>query len=268
MALDPSSDRPLFRQLADELRSEIRSGRRSGGSQLPTESEFQASYGVSRTTVRAALRLLETEGLVVTRKGFGSYVRERPPIRRVASNRRHAAHRASGQPIFDTEVEAQDQRPSRRMLEVGRSEAPPDVAAWLEIKVEKPVVVRRRLQLVNDEPVVLSASYFPLWLAEGTRLEVPGPLAEGPDAAIENLGHRFARVVEVVSTRMPAPEEMQVLRLAPGTPVVRLLHIDYDPEDRPLQVADDLYVGDRHEFVFEWMEPGFERKEESGKPPP
>jgi GntR family transcriptional regulator len=164
MALDPASDRPLFRQLADQLRSEIRSGRRAGGSQLPTESEFQANYGVSRTTVRAALRLLETEGLVVTRKGFGSFVRERPPIRRVASNRRHAAHRASGQPIFDTEIEAQDHRPSRRMLEVGRSEAPPDVAAWLQVKVEEPVVVRRRLQLVNDEPVVLSASYFPLWL--------------------------------------------------------------------------------------------------------
>jgi DNA-binding GntR family transcriptional regulator len=42
-------------------------------------------------------------------------------------------------------------------------------------------------------------------------------------------------------------------------PVVRLLHIDYDAQDRPLQVADDLYVGDRHELVFEWMEPGFEK---------
>src|SRR6266508_298598 len=195
--MDPASDRPLFRQLADELRSEIRSGKRTGGSKLPTESEFQAAYGVSRTTVRSALRLLETEGLVVTRKGFGSYVRERPPIRRVASNRRHAAHRASGRPIFDTEVEAQDQRPSRRILEVGRREAPPDVAAWLEIKVEESVVVRRRLQLVDDEPAVLSASYFPLWLAEGSRLELPGALPEGPDTAIENLGHRFARVVEV-----------------------------------------------------------------------
>jgi DNA-binding transcriptional regulator YhcF (GntR family) len=83
--IDPSSDRPLFRQLADELRSEIRSGKRARGSKLPTESEFQAEYGVSRTTVRGALRLLETEGLVVTRKGYGSFVRERPPIRRVAS---------------------------------------------------------------------------------------------------------------------------------------------------------------------------------------
>ena len=102
---------------------------------------------------------------------------------------------------------------------------------------------------------MLSASYFLLSLAGGTRLELPEPLPEGPDTAIENLGYRFAHVVEVVSARMPTPEEARVLRLGPGTPVVRLLHIDYDADDRPLQVADDLYVGDRHELVFEWTEP-------------
>jgi GntR family transcriptional regulator len=122
--------------------------------------------------------------------------------------------------------------------------------------------VRRRLQLVNDEPVVLSASYFPLSVAGGTRLELPDPLPEGPDTAIENLGYRFAHVVEVVSARMPTPEEARVLRLGPGTPVIRLLHIDYDADDRPLQVADDLYVGDRHELIFEWTEPKDKRREE------
>ena len=92
------------------------------------------------------------------------------------------------------------------MLEVGRTDAPADVAAWLRVKADEPVVVRR-LQLVNDEPVVLSASYFLLSVAGGTRLELPEPLPEGPDTAIENLGHRFARVVEVVSARMPTPRK-------------------------------------------------------------
>ena len=55
MPLDPSSDRPLFQQLADQIRSEIRSGKRVGGSQLPTESEFYRRYGVSRTTVKARI---------------------------------------------------------------------------------------------------------------------------------------------------------------------------------------------------------------------
>ena len=76
--LDPRSDRPLALQLADLLRAEIQEGHRRPGSQLPTESEFQAAYGVSRTTIRAALATLASEGLVLTRKGFGSFVRSRP----------------------------------------------------------------------------------------------------------------------------------------------------------------------------------------------
>jgi GntR family transcriptional regulator len=59
----------------------------------------------------------------------------------------------------------------------------------------------------------------------------------------------------VFKARMPSPEEAHILQLGPGVPVVRMLHVDYDAEDRPLQVADDLYAADRHEFALEWDEP-------------
>jgi GntR family transcriptional regulator len=121
----------LALQLADALRAEIQEGLRRPGSQLPTESEFQHDYGVSRTTIRAALATLAAEGLVVTRKGFGSYVRDRPPLRRISSTHRHASHRVSGKPEFDTEAIAQGQVPSRRMLMTGRGPVPADVADWL-----------------------------------------------------------------------------------------------------------------------------------------
>jgi GntR family transcriptional regulator len=253
--LDPTSDRPLSLQLADLLRDEIRRGVRAPGSQLPTESDFQNEYGVSRTTVRNALRVLSSEGLVVSRKGYGSYVRNRPPLRRVSSSHRHASHRASGKPIFDTEAVAQGQVPSRQMLEVGRTQAPADLADWLQVARGDEVVLRRRLQLLDGEPVVLSASYFPLWVAAGSPLELPGALPEGPDGVIERLGHRFVSGIEVFRARMPFPEEARLLRLGPGTPVVRMIHVDHDDQGRTLQVADDLYVGDRHEFAFEWAEP-------------
>lgn len=253
--LDPRSDRPLALQLADVLRAEIQEGLRRPGSQLPSESEFQRDYGVSRTTIRSALATLAGEGLVVTRKGFGSYVRARPSLRRVSSTYRHASHRASGKPEFDTEAIAQGQVPSRKMLMVGRGPVPADIASWLGCKPDDEVVTRQRLQLLDGVPAVISTSYYPLWVAEGTRLESPKALPEGPDNVIEELGHHFARGMELLRARMPTPEEFRLLELAPGVPVVRMLHIDYDPQDRTLQVADDLYAGDRHEFAFEWAEP-------------
>src|SRR6266568_3625577 len=102
MALDPTADRPLSSQLADVLRREIHDGTRPPSSQLPTESEFHEIYGVSRTTARAALQQLVNEGLIVTRKGYGSYVRERPPIRRISSDLRRAVQRASLYPYSAT----------------------------------------------------------------------------------------------------------------------------------------------------------------------
>ena len=171
--LDPRSDRPLSLQLADVLRAEIQEGIRRPGSQLPTESAFQRDYGVSRTTIRAALATLAAEGLVVTRKGFGSYVRDRPPLRRVSSTHRHASHRASGKPEFDTEAISQGQVPSRRMLMTGRGSVPADIAGWLGCQAGDEAVIRQRLQLLDDVPAVISTSYYPLWVAEGTRLESP-----------------------------------------------------------------------------------------------
>lgn len=256
MRLDHRSDRPLALQLADVLRAEIQTGQRRPGSQLPTESEFQADYGVSRTTIRSALSTLAGEGLVLTRKGFGSYVRDRPPLRRVSSTHRHASHRASGKPEFDTEAVAQGQIPSRRMLKVGRGAVPADVAEWLGMKPGEDAVIRQRLQLLDGVPAVISTSYYPLWVGGDTRLEQADALPEGPDNLIEGLGHVFARGIEVLRGRMPTPEEARVLELDPGVPVVRMLHIDHDPDGRALQVADDLYAADRHEFAFEWEADG------------
>jgi GntR family transcriptional regulator len=179
----------------------------------------------------------------------------RPPLRRMSSSLRHASHRESGKPEFETEAIAQGQVPSRRLLRVGRAPAPSDVAGWLGVAAGAPVMVRKRLQLLNGAPAVISTSYFPLWVASGTRLESAEALPEGPANLIERLGHEFASGIELFRARMPTPGEARLLELGPGIPVVRLLHVDYDPQDRPLQAADDLYAADRHEFAFEWAEP-------------
>jgi GntR family transcriptional regulator len=109
--------------------------------------------------------------------------------------------------------------------------------------------------LLDGVPAVISTSYYPQWVAEDTRLESADALPEGPDNLIEQLGHRFARGMELLRARMPTPDEVRLLELGPGVPVVQMLHIDYATDGRTLQVADDLYAADRHEFAFEWTEP-------------
>lgn len=67
---------PAYQLLADELREEITSGRLQPGARLPPEPELCVRSGVSRSTVREALRLLASQHLIVTTRGVtgGSFV--------------------------------------------------------------------------------------------------------------------------------------------------------------------------------------------------
>jgi DNA-binding GntR family transcriptional regulator len=66
--------RPRYAQLSDILRDRIESGRHPVGSLLPTENDLCAEFGVSRHTVREALRLLTEARLILRRQGSGSQV--------------------------------------------------------------------------------------------------------------------------------------------------------------------------------------------------
>jgi len=65
---------PLYASLARDLRSAISSGEYDTGSLLPGEHELARNYGVSRATARAALGLLQQQGLVERRRGDGTRV--------------------------------------------------------------------------------------------------------------------------------------------------------------------------------------------------
>jgi GntR family transcriptional repressor for pyruvate dehydrogenase complex len=67
---------PAYQQLADELRADITSGRLQPGERLPPEPALCVRTGVSRSTVREALRLLASQHLIVTTRGVtgGSFV--------------------------------------------------------------------------------------------------------------------------------------------------------------------------------------------------
>jgi Transcriptional regulators len=75
--LDPDDDRPPYEQVASSLGAAIRTRKLGPGDKLPSHKELTEMYGFARATIQRALRDLEDEGLVVSRKGSGVYVRNR-----------------------------------------------------------------------------------------------------------------------------------------------------------------------------------------------
>ena len=64
----------LGRELAEKLRARIIGGEFLAGARLPSETAISDAYGVSRVTVRTAVKLLESQGMVNVRHGSGTYV--------------------------------------------------------------------------------------------------------------------------------------------------------------------------------------------------
>ncbi|ARP50744.1 MULTISPECIES: GntR family transcriptional regulator [Caproicibacterium] len=77
MAWQFSSDRPIYTQLADQIKLRVVSGRYPAGSKLPSVRELAAEAAVNPNTMQRALSQLETEGLLFTQRTSGRFVTDK-----------------------------------------------------------------------------------------------------------------------------------------------------------------------------------------------
>ncbi|MEU2207375.1 GntR family transcriptional regulator [Streptomyces hygroscopicus] len=247
--LDPTSDRAVFRQIADALREAIDKGRFREGDKLPSETELVDHFGVSRMTVRNALSLLQQEGLAVSEHGKGVFVRPRPPVRRLASDRFARRHRDQGKAAFTVEAEAAGSRPEVDSLEVKEERPSQDISARLGSP--RKVLARRRRYLLDGRPVEFATSYLPLDLARNTPIAQPNPGPGGIYARLEEMGHRLDHFDEEIRARMPSPAEVRTLQLASGVPVIHLVRTAFDAEGRAVEVCDTVMAADAYVLAYQ-----------------
>lgn len=251
----PASDRFPYGRIVGDLREDVLSGRLEPDSQLPSENELAAKYGVSRPTVRRALALLRGEGLIVTKQGRGAFVRPAGVVGITVTGSNYRRHRAIGLPGFNAQALEQGQRARQEILEAGAIPAPAEVAMRLDVDAGADVVVRRRIFWLEEQPAAITDSYYPASMAAGTALGRPDRIAGGAHALIEDpdgpIRRHIARSVDEIAGRMPTPDEARVLRLGPGAPVFRVLRTVYDSDDRPVEVQDSICDTARHRFRYE-----------------
>lgn len=243
------------RRIAEELRRSISAGTIKPGDKLPSERTLAQQYKTARNTAREAIRLLAEQGLVTAQHGRGVFVRPTPHVRLLLSGSNYRRHRKLGLPGFNAQAMEQGQVAEQRLLKVATVAAPAEIALQLDLDDQAPVVLRRRLFLVNDQPVALCDSYYPLDLAAGTPIADHERIKGGVHALIEDpqgpIRRRVSRSVDNLVARMPTQSEVDLLRLPIGVPVIRVLRTIYDTNREPLEVQDSIAAADRHEFQYE-----------------
>ena len=253
MSPNPAREHP-YERVANELRAEILRGDLAPGAKLPSENVLKDRFEVTRVTVRKGISLLRSEGLVTSHQGKGAFVRERPHVSMRQTGSIYRARRATGEANYNAEAKAQGQRPKQVIREVVETAAPEKIADRFGIEPGAPVIVRRLLFLVDDQPMQLCDSYYEYSVAAGTPLAEAKLIKGGANSFIENpdgpIGRRIVQFIEDLDIRMPYPHEVEQLDIPIGVPVAKVMRTAYDSAGDALEVLDSIVPCDRHTFRY------------------
>jgi GntR family transcriptional regulator len=241
----PTDSRDLQTRIADRIRGEIETGQRTPGEQLPTFDVLAEQFKCSTGTVRSAIEMLKQQGLIITRQGLGTFVRERPTARRYSADRYRRSVWMGGTPIMTAEAAEQGLEASQMIRMIGEVPAPPEVARRFGITPGTPVLARKRTTMIEGRPNQLADSYYELdtvALVPQLAEEDTGP--GGGWARLEDAGIHLTDLEEMNWPRMPTSPESVALELPPGTPVEELIRTTYDGTGRVREVMLAVVAGD------------------------
>lgn len=137
-------------------------------------------------------------------------------------------------------------RGGQQTLEVTTVYPSDEVREALRLAEGAEVVVRRRLILLDDEPVELTDSFYPADLAAGTRLADPRKIPGGAVRLLADLGFVGEEHVEQVNAALATSAEAELLALAPGSAVLKLLRVSMTAEGTPFEVSIMTMPPERH----------------------
>ena len=120
------------------------------------------------------------------------------------------------------------------------------------------LVVRRHLVRTEEQQVAeLGASWFLPADADGTSLVEAAAYGRPLYQEVEEVtGRRYATATDHLSARLPSREEAALLQVRPDTPVLHLLHVAYDREHRPIEVAQATWPGPMTTLTETYPVPG------------
>jgi GntR family transcriptional regulator len=249
-----------YRDLAAVLRDAIQDGTFAAGSTLPKQDEIAAQHGVNIKTVRQAVALLEAEGLVTPVRRRGTVVRSRPPMKRLGTERYAKSKWKSGVVAFmaDREASGRSWKPGDQTQQVRLTEADAEVAEALGLPPGAPVYERARLVKEDGSPTHSLTSYYQPEDVEGTRLvdATPGPASRGGGfGVLTERGLEPDTITESLYARMPTPDEIAVLELPAGEPVMVLQRRTYTAGGRIIEFARGVHAASRFAWTYTFKIP-------------
>lgn len=227
---------PLYDQLVDILREKIEN-EMEPGDLLPSERELSERYGLSRTTVRLALKELETLGLIMRKHGKGTYVLDLSG----------GAMDLTTNYSFTEQMREAGREPRTVDLEFQTREATKSVADRMGLSVGDKVIYVRRLRLADGIPMMVERTYVPEASFPGLTEEALA--GKSLYAIIENDYHQKIHVAEEeFFASVARKEDADVLRVSEGAPVLQLSRVTYNDLGSVIEFTHSVARADQFKY--------------------
>lgn len=231
--LQADSFEPLWQQAARVIEHDIACGKLAAGGRLPSERQLLEQLSISRVTLRRALQSLGQSGVLVSSHGRGWYVAE------------------AARQEFPKTLESFTETAARLGLvsssQVIRAEEAPatlDEAEELSIAPGSPLFHLSRIRLLDDVPVAVDISYFPL--QKGQQIHDLDFSNASLFTLLSEAGVEVARAEATVEARIADPQLAQQLKIGVGHPVLAMRQLVEDTSGRPILASTILYAGERY----------------------
>ncbi len=225
---------PAYMRLQRLLRERLASGALGPGQALPSERALAAQLAVSRVTVRKALAGLVQDGVLVPRRGAGTFVAERiiKPLSKITS--------------FTEDLRARGLNPRSVFLERSLGEVTPEEAMALNLSPGSRVARLHRLRYAGDAPLAVEHSAIPQAI-----LDDPARVTDSLYAALEALGCRPVRALQRLRAVNLSAEHARLLQLPQGSAALALERRSFLADGRLVEFTRSWYRGDAYDFVAE-----------------
>ncbi len=240
----PLRNPPLADQVLEILIGRIQDGVYPSGGQLPPESDLAVEFGVSRATIRSALGVLASRGLVVRRQGAGTFVSHLSGIRNPLNEFI----------TFQDLLASNGFEPGLIQISAAEIQADPDLAKALMIEPGSEVLLVRKVFTADGDPVIYCINHIPAWVyrdhfspEEAVQPGITEPIFEFLE---HQCGQRVKHYVASVRAEVMQNCDMQDLPLPykPITPVLVIDEIGYNTDGRPVHHSIECHPDNRMKF--------------------
>jgi len=231
--IDRSSPLPLWAQVLEDLRARMGIG--EFAERFPTDSELVERYGVSRQTVREAVRRLSDEGMLERTRGRGTRLRDFQQIG------------GSLESLYE-QIEAQGAA-QRSIVRERERVSNPEIARRLELSARIPLVHIERLRLADEQPLALDRAWLPLAVAgelltaDLSHSGIYVELLRANDVDVDAGSEQIKPVI-------PAASDRKTLKLPRGEATFSIQRLTRSA-GRPVEWRHSLVRGDRYTINLE-----------------